>query len=99
VSEPTTTLQKAMDAIADRGRTRDPDSAKGERSMATAVATFNALTGHALSEVDGWHFMLVLKQARAQGGAHNPDDYVDIAGYAGLAEEAADRRSQGGGDG
>jgi hypothetical protein len=33
--------------------------------------------------------MIGLKVARAYGGAHNPDDYIDMAGYAGCAGEIA----------
>lgn len=40
------------------------DSEGGERSMAKTVAAFNAITGHKLSEVDGWQFMSVLKAVR-----------------------------------
>lgn len=79
-------LQAGIDAMADRAATRDADA---ERSMARAVATFNSLTGAALTEVDGWQFMECLKMARSRGGGHNPDDYVDGAAYAALAGEAA----------
>lgn len=58
--------------------------------MARTVAAFNALTGHTLSEVDGWTFMVVLKLAREQS-AHDPDNWVDAAGYVALASEAADK--------
>lgn len=80
-------LQAGIDAMADRAATRDQPS--GERSMVRAVATFNALTEAQLSEREGWLFMVCLKLARAQGGGHNPDDYVDGAAYAALAGEAA----------
>ena len=33
--------------------------------------------------------MGLLKMARTQSGAHNPDDYVDQAGYAGIAGDIA----------
>lgn len=55
--------------------------------MARAVGAFNALHGTALTEEQGWQFMCVLKLARASAGAPNTDDYVDLAGYAGLASE------------
>lgn len=80
-------LQIAADAIADRAAARDQPS--GERSMARTVAAFNAITGHALSEREGWLFMAQLKAARAWGGNHHADDYVDGAAYFGLAGEAA----------
>lgn len=55
-------LHTAEICIGDRAASRDqPD---GERSMARTVAAFNALTGHRLSERDGWLFMVTLKAAR-----------------------------------
>ncbi len=80
-------LQIAADAIADRAAARDQPG--GERSMARTVAAFNAITGHTLSEREGWLFMAQLKAARAWGGNHHADDYVDGAAYFGLAGEAA----------
>lgn len=78
-------LITAADTIAERGTQRD--HADGERSMARAVAAYNALTGHALTERDGWMFMAVLKAARAQGGRDRLDDYIDGAAYFALAGE------------
>lgn len=34
--------------------------------------------------------MVLLKVARTKTGRHNPDDYLDMAGYAGCAGEIAD---------
>ena len=79
-------LQAGIDAMANRAATRDTDA---ERSMARAVSIFNAAKGADLSERDGWEFMVCLKLARAQGGGHNPDDYVDGSAYFALAGEAA----------
>lgn len=72
----------------DRAAERDQPS--GERSMLRTVTAFNALTGHRLSERDGWLFMAVLKAARA-ASTHTglPDDYEDGAAYFALAGEAA----------
>ena len=81
-------LDAARGHIADRAASRDCPG--GERSMSRAVAAFNALTGHALTERDGWLFMVALKAARATAGAHNPDDYEDGAAYFALAGEAAE---------
>ena len=80
-------LIAAADCVADRATQRDCETT-GERSMATAVATFNALTGHTLTERDGWIFMTVLKLARAQAGRHVLDDYIDGAAYVALAGES-----------
>lgn len=84
-------LQAGAECIADRGKQRDQQN--GERSMGRAVAAFNAITGHRLTERDGWLFMVALKAARAAtiGGRHNADDYVDGAAYMALAGECAER--------
>jgi hypothetical protein len=81
-------LLSALATLNERGVMRDNGS---ERSMARAVNTFNALVGgdRRLSELDGWMFMCVLKMARSVGGVMNPDDFVDLAGYAALAGESA----------
>ena len=92
-SEAERILTAAARHIGDRAASRDmPD---GERSMAAAVAAFNALEfplqEGGLSEVQGWRFMAVLKLARAAKGKLNVDDYEDGAAYMALAAEAAQR--------
>jgi hypothetical protein len=79
-------LAQARATIASRKSDRDRAN---ERSMPRIVAAFNALTGNALSERDGWIFMVVLKLARAEVGSGNPDHYVDGAAYFALAGESA----------
>lgn len=80
-------LEQAADTMRERAAQRDKP--EGERSMASTVAAFNALTGHNLSERDGWFFMVVLKMARACATpAGRPDDYIDISAYGGLAGES-----------
>lgn len=80
-------LNKAAKIQQERAAQRDaPD---GERSMARAVAAFNALTGWGLTETDGWLFMMQLKASRAQHGAFVADDYDDFVGYASLWAESA----------
>ena len=81
-------LIAAADCIVHRASQRDQQD--GERSMDRAVSTFNTLTGHTLSERDGWVFMTVLKLSRAQAGRHVLDDYVDGAAYLALAAESLD---------
>ena len=83
-------LRSAAEAIDERAALRD--CPQGERSMARCVAAFNAITGHQLTEVEGWHFMELLKLARATAGGHHLDDHTDRAAYAALAGEAAERR-------
>lgn len=85
-------LQRAAQHMQDRAAARDQPG--GERSMRRTVDAFNALTGHALSERDGWLFMAVLKMARATTTpAGTPDDYEDLAAYAALAGESAQEKT------
>lgn len=89
IESPTTAvtiLQDASSAVIGRADSRDVG---GERSMPRAVEAFNALTGHRLTERDGWLLMVQLKAARATAGNHTPDDYVDGAAYFALAGERA----------
>lgn len=86
-------LAASRDHIADRAASRDCPG--GERSMGRAVAAFNALTGHELTEREGWLFMVALKAARSTAGGHNPDDYEDGAAYFALAGETAEREAKG----
>lgn len=80
-------LKKAAQHIEDRAAARDQP--EGERSMLRTVTAFNALTGHQLTERDGWLFMATLKAARA---CNTPtgiaDDYEDGASYFALAGES-----------
>lgn len=64
------------------------DAAEGERSMRQATAMFNMLTGHSVSETQGWKFMACLKLVRSEHGDFNADDYEDGASYMGLAGES-----------
>ena len=58
--------------------------------MLKCTRAFNGLTGHALSERDGWLFMVLLKGARACASPSGvADDYEDMAAYAALAGECA----------
>ena len=76
-------LKSAAKAIQDRAQQRDMQD--GERSMRRTVEAFNALTNRAISEHEGWLFMVCLKMARATAGSFQPDDYVDGAAYFALA--------------
>lgn len=57
--------------------------------MPAVVVAFEALTGHALTEQQGWLFMALIKIKRSQTGAADLDHYVDGANYLALAGEAA----------
>lgn len=86
-------LIEAADTIANRAAERD--SAEGERSMKRAVDMFNVWRGQhrhgAISEQEGWIFMVFLKLARAAEGKHRRDDYIDGAAYIALACECIER--------
>ena len=81
---------KAAELMDERAASRD-QADTGERSMARCVYAFNAMTGHNLTEEDGWLFMVYLKHARMRGGSYNRDDYEDAVAYEALAAEAAEK--------
>lgn len=85
-----TFLEEGMAAMKARAQLRDKP--EGERSMGTIVNTFNALTGHNLTEAEGWEFMVLLKLVRGRQGNFNADDYVDGAAYFGLLGECESAR-------
>lgn len=78
---------KAAKLMDERGKDRDKPS--GERSMSRCVETFNAMTGHNLTEEDGWLFMVYLKHSRMRAGKFRQDDYEDAVAYEALMAEAA----------
>lgn len=80
-------LQAAIDCLAERGK--EYDRPEGERSMAATVAAFEAVTGHALTETQGWLFMALLKAVRTQQGEYKADSFIDGAAYFALAGESA----------
>ena len=86
-------LEKAGAAMKQRAEQRDKP--QGERSMAGIVKTFNSLTGHSLTEAEGWEFMVILKMVRGRQGNFNDDDYVDGAAYFGLLGECESTRERG----
>ncbi len=90
MSDPVTAygfLEAAASEMSDRSKTYD--APQGERSMGKTIAAFNALTGHELTEQQGWQFMELLKIARSNQGGYRTDCFVDGAAYAALAGEAA----------
>lgn len=82
-------LKAAAGHMQDRAATYDKP--EGERSMSATVGAFKCITGHALTEEQGWLFMEVLKAVRSQQGGYRADSYEDGAAYAALAGEAAYR--------
>ena len=93
-------LQRAAALLAERGRQYDAQdggtAAARERSMARTVAAFNALHGTALTEAQGWSFMLCLKLVRlfCAPGFHT-DSADDAVAYAALLGEGKAREAQG----
>lgn len=86
-SSATAFLNKAIEHLNDRAITYDKPN--GERSMAKTVAAFNVLTGHQLTEEQGWKFMALLKLARSEQGEYKADSFEDGCAYIALAGEAA----------
>lgn len=80
-------LDHVAEIIAVRGNERDLED--GERTMPRCVSAFNAITGNALSNEDGWMFMQLLKLCRSHRGRFKEDDYYDNLGYAALLAEEA----------
>lgn len=80
-------LEAALGHMEDRASTYDAEG--GERSMGKTVSAFNAISGHELSEEQGWLFMVLLKAVRTQQGGFRADNYEDGAAYFGLQGEAA----------
>lgn len=80
--------QQAIEIMKERGKTYDKSNG-GERSMLKTVTAFNALTGHELTEEQGWQFMTILKLARSQQGEYKADNYLDGTAYFALAGECA----------
>lgn len=82
-------LYRAAGHIEDRAQTYDKP--EGERSMKAAVQAFNAITGHGLSEAEGWLFMAQLKAVRAFTNGFHQDSVEDMAAYVALMGEAQAR--------
>lgn len=82
-------LGAALGHLEDRAATYD--SPQGERSMGRTVEAFNAITGHKLSEEQGWLFMSCLKLVRSQQGAFKSDNFEDLIAYGALQGECAIR--------
>ncbi|MFC0666230.1 DUF6378 domain-containing protein [Azotobacter chroococcum] len=80
-------LEAGISHMKDRAATYDKP--EGERSMKATVEAFKVITGHELTEEQGWLFMGLLKMVRSQQGSFRADSYEDLAAYAGLMGEAA----------
>lgn len=75
----------------DRAKTHG-DKTENHRNIArswTAYLHDKLRPGVELSEVDAALLMALLKVERTKTGTFNPDDFIDLAGYAGVAGEIA----------
>lgn len=80
-------LGRAARHMHDRASTYDAPG--GERSMGKAVTAFNAITGHTLSESEGWLLLQALKDVRLfTRSAYHADSAEDCIAYAALKAEA-----------
>lgn len=60
-----------------------------EKTHDDVAALWTAYTGVSLTGQDVAMMMVLLKIGRAKNGAFNLDDYVDMAGYSGIAGQLA----------
>lgn len=83
-------LSRSAQHMQDRAATYD--SPEGERSMARAVAVFNAFHDTNLTEAQGWHFMQILKDVRLfSAPGYHADSAEDGVAYCALKAEAKQR--------
>lgn len=81
-------LENGHNILSSRAAEYDPNG-QAERSMASVVIAFNAITLQDLTEAQGWEFMSVLKQVRAfRAPSYHPDSVQDNVNYAALMGEA-----------
>lgn len=80
-------LEAAAKHMAARASTYDRP--EGERSMPRVVAAFNEITGHNLTESEGWLLMAILKMVRDRQRAQaHQDSCEDLVAYSALYGEA-----------
>jgi len=80
-------LNKAQTHMQARAATYDKP--EGERSMEATVTAYNAITGHSLTEANGWLLMAVLKMVRDnQRIEAHVDSVEDFVAYSSLYGEA-----------
>lgn len=80
-------LTKAAQLMEERGK--QYDKPEGERSMGKCVSAFNIITGHSLTEAEGWLLLQILKDVRQwQRIGYHKDSAEDCIAYAALKAEA-----------
>lgn len=81
-------LERAMKLQEERGKEYDAEQNQ-ERSMGKTVVAFNAITGHNLSESEGWLLLQLLKDTRQWAKkSYHADSAEDCVAYAALKAEA-----------
>ena len=80
-------LGRAARHMHDRAATYDKP--EGERSMGRTVQAFNAITGHNVTESEGWLLMALLKSVRGfTRETYHADSFEDLIAYTALCAEA-----------
>lgn len=80
-------LHAAAAIMEERGKQYDQPN--GERSMGKCVGAFNIITGHTLSESEGWLLLQILKDVRQwQRADYHADSAEDGIAYSALKAEA-----------
>lgn len=87
-------LKKAAALMEERAK--EYDKPGGERSMGKTVEAFNVITGHTLTEAEGWLLMELLKNVRMwQKPGYHADSAEDCIAYAALKAEAKQAEVEG----
>jgi hypothetical protein len=79
-------LTKAADLV---GGDREKTHGKKRENMENIAALWTGYLDVSVTALDVANMMVLMKIARTKSGSHNPDDYIDAAGYAGCAGEIA----------
>jgi hypothetical protein len=76
-------------------RAREYEQPDGERSTVKIITAFNAITGHRITETEGWLFLRLLKDVRffSTTGFH-ADSGVDLVNYSALMAESKARNGK-----
>lgn len=85
-------IKSAADLVANDRANTHGDKRQNHKNIAAlwnAYLSIRRDPAAPLNEIDVALMMAQLKIARTQLGAHNPDDYVDLVGYAAIAGELA----------
>lgn len=86
-------VEAACKHMKDRASTYDQE--QGERSMFRCVQAFNTITGHHLSESEGWLLLQLLKDVRQWSRTeYHQDSAEDCIAYAALKAEALEKEHE-----